>query len=432
MEETLVSECDQDEPRARAIILLVFFGLFFFSFYKLSQVYPTFHVGFNDQWATLAIVPICLTAAIGAGFVVAEFSFGYLVGFYLFVMMAGYFWLNAFSVLNYDHGEALIASAGSIVLFLVPALMIRGDIPRPHLPARFLERAPEIVLAISVFVLACSAISGFRLVGFGEMEQYRNGLALDRGRLLEYAIGNINGALIPFAIACAVIRDRRWMVGALCIVSLLYYPVTLTKTAIFTAPFVVFMAAISSRLEARFAVILSLMIPLLIGFGMIAGLEWQNINNTRLMIFGTINFRLLSIPSISLEHYFEFFHNYKNTHFCQVSFIKSMMSCPYSDQLGVVLANEYHLGNMNASLFASEGLASVGPQLMPRIALVCGLMISIGNKVSAGLSARFILISGAIIPHTLLNVPLSTTLLSNGLGLLMLLWWLTPRKIVRC
>jgi hypothetical protein len=104
------------------------------------------------------------------------------------------------------------------------------------------------------------------------------------------------------------------------------------------------------------------------------------------------------------------------------------MSCPYPDQLGVVFANAYRLGNMNASLFATEGVASVGLIWMPLAALVCGFVFAVTNKVSAGLQPRFILISGAMIPIMLMNVPVSTMLLSNGLALLIVLWWLAPRS----
>lgn len=37
--------------------------------------------------------------------------------------------------------------------------------------------------------------------------------------------------------------------------------------------------------------------------------------------------------------------------------------------------------------------------------------------------------SGAILPQVFLNVPLTTTLLSNGAALLFLLWYLVPNKI---
>jgi len=37
--------------------------------------------------------------------------------------------------------------------------------------------------------------------------------------------------------------------------------------------------------------------------------------------------------------------------------------------------------------------------------------------------------SGSIIPQVLLNVPLTTTLVSHGAALLFLLWYITPRTI---
>jgi hypothetical protein len=61
--------------------------------------------------------------------------------------------------------------------------------------------------------------------------------------------------------------------------------------------------------------------------------------------------------------------------------------------------------------------------------MACGLVIAIGNRLSAGLPAGFILVSGAIIPQVLLNVPLTTVLLTHGAGLLFLLWYITPRSI---
>jgi len=65
----------------------------------------------------------------------------------------------------------------------------------------------------------------------------------------------------------------------------------------------------------------------------------------------------------------------------------------------------------------------------PISAFACGLVIAIGNRFSAGLPAPFILVSGAVIPQVLLNVQLSTVLLTHGAGLLFMLWYVTPRSI---
>jgi hypothetical protein len=412
----------------RAAVLLVFFGLLFFSLTKVSVEQPDFQVGFSEHWREMIFAPVCLTIIISSAFVFANFSFGYFCGFYLFVMMAEFFWLNTFSLLSYDHHVALISAVASIILFLLPALMIRGPGWNIALPRRVFDRIPEGILCFAGAILIVCASNGFHLVGLEDMAQYRTALAQTHSRAVEYAIGNLNGALIPFAFACFFVRKRWLMLAVLCAVSLLYYPVTLTKVSLFTAPLLVFMAIVSSRLETRMSVVISLLVPLVIGLSTVAEVDWNAVSKLRLFVFLVLDFRLLAIPAISLEHYFAFFSDHSVTGFCQISTLKAIMPCPYSDQLGVVFANQYHLGNMNASLFATEGVASVGPLFAPIAALACGFVIALGNKVSAGLPPRFILISAAIIPHVLLNVPLSTTLLSNGLGLLMLLWYLTPRN----
>ena len=87
----------------------------------------------------------------------------------------------------------------------------------------------------------------------------------------------------------------------------------------------------------------------------------------------------------------------------------------------------YGYGNFNASLFASEGIASVGPILAPVTALACGLAIALANRFSAGLPHRFVLISGALLPLVLLNVPFTTALVTHGAAVLFLLWYITPR-----
>jgi hypothetical protein len=40
-----------------------------------------------------------------------------------------------------------------------------------------------------------------------------------------------------------------------------------------------------------------------------------------------------------------------------------------------------------------------------------------------------VLISGAIMPQLLLNMPLTTVLLTHGAALLFLLWYVTPRSV---
>lgn len=403
----------------RAALLVCFFGPFFVSLATITKFAVNFNVRYHGVLNANAAIALLLTASISSAFQFARFSFGYFVGFYLFTMMAGYFWLNRFSELDYDHGTALISAVVSIILFLIPALVIRPQTNSAiAIPPRLFNHLPVCILVFAALTLAISSLNGFHFVGLSEMYKYRADLA--HPRAVQYVLGNISGALIPFAFACLLAKRRWLMLLALFFVSAMYYPVTLTKISLFLPFYLIFVTILATTFEARISAVLSLLIPLLVGL--------LAFNFGLNQVFGLFNFRLLAIPSIALEHYHAFFANHPLTYFCQISMIKSFVACPYSDQLGIVFADEYKLGNMNASLFATEGVASVGPVFAPLSALVCGLVIALGNKASAGLPCRFVLISASVVPQILLNVPLTTTLLSNGLGLLFLLWHVTPRS----
>jgi hypothetical protein len=95
------------------------------------------------------------------------------------------------------------------------------------------------------------------------------------------------------------------------------------------------------------------------------------------------------------------------------------------------MARAYELGNFNASLFSTEGIASVGPLFAPVSVFVCGLVVALANRLSSGLPPRFILISSTVFPQILLNVPLTTALLSHGAALLFLFWYITPRAMLQ-
>jgi len=404
---------------SRALLLLVFVGLFFVSLMIVSNVAINFHISTYGRKEGVAAM-LVVTVVIAGAFVFSRFSFGYLAGFYLFAMMAGYFWFNIFGTLGYDRRVALISAIASIVLFLAPVLLIRRPARRFFiLPHAVLDLLPACIFLLSAVVFLLTALNGVRLAGLTDMYKYR--ATLHHSQLFEYFVGIFYGALLPFAFACSLARKRWLMLLALCALSLLFYTVTLTKVSLFVSSLLIFFAILSAYFEARAAVILSLLLPTAVGL-----LARQFNSDIAFEVFGFLSFRMLAIPSISLDHYYVFFADHPLTHFCQLSFMKGITDCPYSDQLGVVLANWVRLGNLNASLFATEGVASVGALFAPISALVCGLVLAIGNNVSAGLPKPFIFVSAATIPHILLNVPLATTLLSHGLGLLFLLWYVTP------
>jgi hypothetical protein len=381
----------------------------------------TFHIFYDPAWLLGAVVVVAVFAPVGFLFAFARFSFGYFIGFYLYTMILGYLWINCFSDLRYDHRLAGLSAAASAVAFLVPAMLISSPIKRPYkLSVRAFERLLTFFLLLALATIVAGAFYSFRFVAISEIYDYRD--KLEFPVIIAYLIGITSGVLLPFAFACFLARKNYWRAGFVLILALLFYPITLSKLAIFASAWLVFIALLSRFFGARTTAVLSLSLPMLAGNLTLLLHIWPD-------FFYIADFRMMMIPSGAMDIYNHYFSDHQLTHFCQIWILKPFVSCSYGIQLSILMQNVYELGNLNASLFATEGIASVGPVWAPVSAFVCGLVIAFGNRLSAGLPPRLILISAAILPLVFLNVPLATTLLTHGTAILFLLWWITPREI---
>ncbi len=345
-------------------------------------------------------------------------------------MILGYLWLIAFSKLPYNHPLAGASIFLSGLAFLLPALFITSPIrQRVVLSARAFDRLPTSILVLGAIVVAVGASYNFKLANLSDIYKLREGLEFPAP--LRYAIGITSSALLPFAFACFAVRGKPRGAGAALLLVLLLYPITLTKMALFAPFWLLFLTLLSKLTEARTSVILSLFLPISCGIAFLLLSKGGAIPaSLGMQYFGTVNSRMIAIPSVALEVYNNFFWTHDLTRFCQINVLKYFIDCPYDEQLSVLMSKAYDQGAFNASLFATEGIASVGPTLAPLSALGCGLVIALANRLSAGLPPKFIFLSGGLLPQIFLNVPLSTSLLSNGAALLFLLWYVTPRTIL--
>ena len=376
--------------------------------------------------ALLTVAPLVLVSLL---FVFSRFSFGYFLGFGFFTVILGYLWLTRFSLLEYDHRLGAISALASLLAFLVPALFVTSPVKQWIVLSRAaFDRTLTAILILSVAVIATGGAYNFRLVGLDSIYEYRAVLAFPKP--LEYAIGICSNALLPFAFACYFLRDDRWRAGAALLLLLLFYPITLTKLALFSPFWLLFLALLARYFETRIAVVLCLLLIVsagvlsqsLVSAGVIS-------RDAATVYFGPINFRMIAVPSIALDMYGDFFSSHSVTWFCQISFLKPFVSCPYSEPLQYLMNRNYPLGFANASLFASEGIASVGLKWAPLSALACGLVIAAVNRLSSGLPPTFMLLSGGILWQALMNIPLTTSMLTNGAAFLFVLWYVTPREI---
>lgn len=400
------------------------------SLYFAALIYPEFHIAYHSRALLGAVLAVCAFAGISPLFAIARFNFGYLVGFFFYIMILGYTWLNFFSDLDYNHALAGISAPTSALSFLLPALLINHPFRQVHvLSTSAVDRLLTLILLIAIATISASAQYSFKLVSIERIYEYREELAIPTA--LNYLNGITSSALLPFAFACFAVRRHFWRAGLVVILMLLFYPITLSKMALLAPVWLVGLSILSRIIDCRTTVVLSVLAPLSIGV-MIFVLFRSGVLPDRLSLsyFGLVNFRMIAVPSLAMEYYNFFFAQHDLTYFCQIQLLKPFLSCPYAEPLGVVIFRYFGIGGyFNASLFATEGIASVGLVFAPITAFACGLIIAVGNRLSAGLPARFILMSGAVLSQAFLNVPLTTVMLSHGAGLVFLLWYLMPREL---
>jgi hypothetical protein len=414
-----------DSRGACASLVLLHSALTCLSLIKVASF--QYYIHFYDERARLAILVAAAFSTVALLFVVARFSFGYFVGFYFYTLILGYLWIDSFSVYDYPHMIAGISAAASLVFLLLPLLFIRAPFRQVVIltHVRF-EQLLSLLLVISAGVIAVAASYNFRLVAVSQIYDYRD--ALEFPGAIRYLVGWVSSTLLPFVFASCWLLGHRWRAGLSLILLLFFYPITLTKFAFFTPAWLILLALLSDLLRARTTVIASISLPMLAGLVAIT-VTGSDLNGIAGRFFDIVNIRMFATPSSALDIYNHFFAQNSPTWFCQISVLKPLMQCPYQQPLSVVMQNTYDLGNLNASLFATEGLASVGHFLAPLTALASGFVLALGNRSSAGLPPRLVLMSAGVLPHILLNVPLSVAMLTHGTALLFLLWYVTPRSL---
>lgn len=399
------------------VIIPAFFVVSIVSLMASGRVFPGMHFWRSDNLTIQAVLGTAVMLVFVPAFVAARFSFGYIVAFCLLSAVFGFVWLSFFSKFDYPHAIARWAMIAAFAAAMLPLMFTDFTIRRPELSEAVMNRIVVLLLGACLVVLATDASYGISLGDpYGTARS-----AIARPPLLNYLIGIIIGGILPYLFAHFATR-RRWMpaVGVL-LLALCFYPVVNNKTILLLPIWLPFLFCLYSYSSARLATVLALLIPMIIGLATFVFI----VEDKNSVVFGAINLRFIAVPSLALDQYADFFAHRELTHFCQISVVRHVFGCSYGE-LGPALAAVYRDGNFNASFLATEGIASVGVVFAPVSAFVCGLLLSIGSSVSRHLSPRFIAVSSGIAVQTIMNVPLTTGLLSNGIALLFLLWWLTP------
>jgi hypothetical protein len=399
------------------ISILAFFVISIASMIACGHAFPAMHFWRSDPITVQAVLGTAIMLVFIPVFVAGRFSFGYVAAFSLLSAVFGFVWLSFFSAFDYPHAIARWAMVAALAAATIPLMFQNVPLWRPDLSEAAIKRIVVVLLGTCFAVLIADVSYGFN---FGDPYGSARNIVV-RPVPLNYLTGIIIGAVLPYLFAYFATR-RQWMPAAgVLLFALGLYPVVNNKTVLLLPVWLPFLFWLFGRFNPRLATVLAFIIPMVIGLAAFFVL----VADKNYIVFSAINLRFVAIPTLALDQYADFFAHRELTRFCQISVVRYLTGCPYGE-LGPMLAAVHQDGNFNASFLATEGIASVGLALAPVSALVCGLILSVGSMVSRHLSPRFIAVSSGIAVEAIMNVPLTTGLLSNGIALLFLLWWLTP------
>jgi hypothetical protein len=388
----------------------------------LYYVQPGAH---PDLWSGVGAT--ILLAAFIPLFALANFSFGYVSGIAFYSVITSFIWITYVSPLDYNHTLARWSAAASLLLFLLPLLFQTWRMPPLlALSASGMDRLLLSAFAFSAVIFAWNAWFGLAFVSLLSPEQLPD--TFDRPSILKYLTGSLTGGVLPFAFAYFACQRRYAMAAIAIALNASFYPFVLNRTLLFAVVWLPFLFLVFEFFKPKRAAVFALLVPMAISL-VIYKIEPDGNHGFRLSnyLFDLTNYRMFAIPAMAMDRFSDFFAHHELTHFCQIRFLAAISEgCAYMSPLSTVMEEHYHAGKITASLFGTEGIASVGVWLAPLSALVCGLILSIGNSVSARLSPCLIAVSSGLVVQSLVNTPLSTNILSSGLLVLFLLWLLTP------
>jgi hypothetical protein len=206
----------------------------------------------------------------------------------------------------------------------------------------------------------------------------------------------------------------------------LLFGLTATKSALL-APFIILCIFLLLGDRVRlligvFALGLSVLIcvPLL--------MKWVGLDEElRLFYVRMINFRMLSVPHLLYVQYLDFFDTHPLTHGSHVKVVDAFINYPYERETSVLIGEYYYPGskmNANAGTWAQDGIAGFGIAGIVMISCVLSGVMVLLDFVARRHNPRWVGTSLAMLMLFLSNASLFTTLLTGGLGLIIIFLWL--------
>ena len=414
-----------------AVITLIYGAMFHYAY--VAYIHPSFEYAHYYYIATSSAQLLLTYLLVTAPVVAYRSSTAPATCGAALIFVVCYVPAQLMLLFNLERSPAELAlvqgSLAASMAMLLWASSIGGRAGAPIWPVDRLSVILNFLTVVSIGALVLNYYKYMRLVSFEDVYDLRFESSIEQSVVANYLISWLAYCFLPFYFARGLLRKRWGDIGIGLIGSLLIYSATGAKAAILMLPIVCCLNVLMGsgrnfllRLMIAMTVVIFLVIALIPDEGI---LMW---------IKSILMVRVLGTGGWTIATYYEYFSTHSFTFFTHIGPINALTGAyPYGEySLGQTIGLNYtgsSQANFNANFWASDGFAALGVLGIPVVTVaMTGVFYAI-NRIASGCPPRFVALWLTGFWLAVMNVPLTTALLSGGGGLTMLLLWSTRARL---
>lgn len=253
-------------------------------------------------------------------------------------------------------------------------------------------------------------------------------LASSGSKFGPYAFVWLNNVFLPLIFVHGVMRRRVPQLLAVVAVYAFLFGIWASKASllapIMLALVFVFLARKPGRMHVNFTLGLTamLLVPVLLpfetGIGQLAKVWWVSI----------FHMRTITVPALLESQYLAFFTDHPLTLGSHLTGVSAIVPYQYDYDIPRTVGYYYYgdLMTANANFWAQDGIAGFGLFGLMAMSLVAAGVLWLLDSIAYQLPPRLVLTALACVLLSFANASLFTTLLTGGLGLMLLAFWCFP------
>jgi hypothetical protein len=251
--------------------------------------------------------------------------------------------------------------------------------------------------------------------------------------LLNYPLMLLPGAINPFLMAWGLYHKKRWLFLLGALGQILVYSCVGTKGSVTSILFIPVIYLLLRGDRSKFALkltwsVVALFVGLMLSF-IVAG---EQSGPFLAIVLFVVFLRTFATNGLATLLYHSFFQMNPHTYFSHAKGFSWFIHYPYANPLGIEIGI-YNMGDptldYSAHFWATDGLGGFGLPGILLISVFCAFIFWVLDSVAKNHDPRLAALVITYSAYNIANGSLFTTLLSGGLGLLMVILYFMPREV---